>query len=141
MLKKYLSLVVATVGVALAALADLPSGYTQLEWIESDGRQWIDTGIQARSGLNVTADMKLLSTDPKQALFGGSNYGGSSPASYGTNQMALVTRNASEAWNTFRLYFKNAYSATSHTLQITGLSLAKYINERATWQINDGALL
>ena len=120
------------------ALADLPSGYTQLEWIESDGRQWIDTGVQARSGLNVIADMKLLSTDPKQALFGGSNYGGSSAATYGTNQLAIVTRNASEAWGIFRLYYKKAYSS-NHTKQITGINnLSKNINERATWQINDG---
>ena len=136
MCKKYLSLIVVT--VALAALADLPSGYTQLEWIESDGRQWIDTGVQARSGLKVTADMKLLSTDPKQALFGGSNYGGSSAATYGTNQLAIVTRNASEAWGIFRLYYKKAYSS-NHTKQITGInSLSKNINERATWQISDG---
>ena len=35
----------------------LPAGYAQLEWIESTGEQYIDTGVDA--GANTTIDMSF----------------------------------------------------------------------------------
>lgn len=36
-----------------SAYLNLPDGYAQLEYIESTGTQWIDTGINASSGMNI----------------------------------------------------------------------------------------
>ena len=50
----------------------LPSGYTQLEYIESSGTQYIDTGFKPNNNTRVVADAEYLSdagTNP--VLFGG----------------------------------------------------------------------
>lgn len=65
--------------------ASLPDGYTQLEWIESNGRQWIDTGVKARNGLVVSARLKMLSAVAYQAYFGASD-------GDGVNSLALTLR-------------------------------------------------
>lgn len=40
----------------------LPSGYTRLEYIESDGRQYIDTGVKPDSTMRVKASFDPVST-------------------------------------------------------------------------------
>ena len=44
-------------GVVLAGDLALPEGYKRLEWIESTGSQYIDTGVDA--GTNTTIDMSF----------------------------------------------------------------------------------
>ncbi len=61
-------------GFADAFSANLPSGYTELEYIESSGTQYIDTGINATGNLDIQATVKILSMDSSiSGLFGARN--------------------------------------------------------------------
>jgi hypothetical protein len=51
----------------------LPNGYTQLEYIQSSGTQYIDTGVLAQSDLKIEMQAELTTTDGSQAFFGGQN--------------------------------------------------------------------
>ncbi len=48
-------------GRSAAADVVLPDGYTQVEWIQSTGTQWIDTGVLGKSTVNVALDMQWVS--------------------------------------------------------------------------------
>ncbi len=41
--------------------SELPEGYTQLEYIQSSGTQWIDTGFKPNQNTRVVADCDLMS--------------------------------------------------------------------------------
>lgn len=47
----------------------LPSGYTQLEYIESSGTQYIDTGFLPDSNTKVEAEFEITSLDPSSWQF------------------------------------------------------------------------
>ena len=49
--------------------ATVPSGYTRLEYIESTGTQYINTGIVGKSGVSVQAKF-MLNTSDNGSLFG-----------------------------------------------------------------------
>ena len=135
MSKKYLSVVVATAAAALSAFADVQSGYTQLEWIESDGHQYIDTGVKAQSGLIVSADMRLLSNDPRQALFGGADDG------YNVNPLAISTRATSDSSHaTLREHYSKLGSYTTYQFTLGTTYNARIYATRATWKIDNGYL-
>ena len=98
---------------SLSAFADsVWTDYTQLDWIESNGRNYIDTGVKARSGLVVSGSLQLLSADPGQAIFGASDDG--------ANALGLTTRETINSdWNQFRIHtessivnFNFTYSST-----------------------------
>lgn len=50
----------------------LPAGYTKLEYLESDGTQYIDTGFKPNQDTRVVMDVQLLTSDPTayQGVFG-----------------------------------------------------------------------
>lgn len=48
-------------GVKLWQSGRLPAGYTELEYIEATGTQYIDTGITAHSGVDVEMSIMILS--------------------------------------------------------------------------------
>lgn len=50
----------------------LPSGYTQVEYIQSEGAQYIDTGFKPNQDTRVVGDMQFMSntSDKESALFG-----------------------------------------------------------------------
>ena len=50
----------------------LPSGYTQVEYIQSDGAQYIDTGFKPNQDTRVIGDMQFMTntSDRESALFG-----------------------------------------------------------------------
>ncbi|MBP9999689.1 MAG: hypothetical protein KBT14_03300 [Proteobacteria bacterium] len=50
--------------------ATLPAGYTELEYIESTGTQYIDTGIKPNNNTKITAYFKSTNTSVTQALIG-----------------------------------------------------------------------
>ena len=56
-------------GFANAFSANLPAGYQQVEYIESNGTQYFDTGIVGKSGVSVEAKF-MLATDANGSLFG-----------------------------------------------------------------------
>ena len=118
--------------LGFAAFADLPTGYTQLEWIESNGHQYIDTGIKAQSGLIVSADMRLLSNDPKQALFGGADDG------HNVNPVAITTRQNGEKWNVMRFHYNKLGNYTTGSSTSIGIGTGRNLHSRMIWKCNNG---
>ena len=53
---------------------DTPLDYTELEYIESDGGQYIDTKIIPDNNTRVVMDFELTDTSKKSSLFGTSSY-------------------------------------------------------------------
>lgn len=49
----------------------LPDGYVELEYIESSGSQWIDTGVYPGGSTRVTADVEILKSTSVSGIFGG----------------------------------------------------------------------
>lgn len=47
----------------------LPSGYTQLEYIQSSGTQYIDTGFKPNQDTRVTCDFEYTSSVEEQTIF------------------------------------------------------------------------
>lgn len=51
-------------------MSKLPSGYTELEYIESTGKQYIDTGFKPNNNTRVLAKVKLLNNKASKWAFG-----------------------------------------------------------------------
>ena len=51
---------------------DLPQGYTQLEYLQSTGTQYIDTGIEANTRYKWHTDLEFLSATEEWSAIGGS---------------------------------------------------------------------
>lgn len=53
----------------------LPAGYTKIEYLESDGNSYIDTGFKPNQDTRVVIDVQLLTENPTiyQGLFGARN--------------------------------------------------------------------
>jgi hypothetical protein len=58
------------VGVANKPTVTLPSGYTEVEYIESSGTQYIDTDFKPKYNSRVVMDVSDVSSDGWSALFG-----------------------------------------------------------------------
>ena len=77
-------------GVKVWQSGRLPAGYTELEYIEATGTQYIDTGITGRNGLSVEFSfnpLSLLSAD-SSTIIGCTN---------GSNQRMYLTMNKTPA--------------------------------------------
>ena len=61
---------VSKTGYTLAGWSLLPEGYTQVEYIESTGTQYIDTGYKANYNTTIEADFEFTSLAKQQRLFG-----------------------------------------------------------------------
>lgn len=75
--------------------AQLPEGYTELDYIESTGTQWIDTGVSAPRGFRVVASVMYTAastTSGYQAIVGSHN----DADPYGRNYLSRVE--GSSAW-------------------------------------------
>ena len=49
----------------------LPSGYSELEYIQSSGTQYIDTGFKPNQDTRVLMDFEFMGSNPTNAIFGG----------------------------------------------------------------------
>lgn len=60
------------VGAVSSALRDLPGGYTQVQYIESSGMQYIDTGFKPNQNTRVVMDAQITaaSVDAHAVMFG-----------------------------------------------------------------------
>lgn len=67
----------------------LPAGYTEVEYIQSNGAQYIDTEIKATKALEVRVDVSVLSLSPTSTTFFGTF--GSGSAGTGTVQFRALT--------------------------------------------------
>ena len=64
-------------------MSKLPSGYTELEYIESNGKQWINVGFNPKSTTRVKVSAKFLGGATTSALFGArSAASGTDPKSF-----------------------------------------------------------
>lgn len=75
MIKKMKSVLIAAIVAVLgglSALSDvaLPDGYTQLDWIQSSGGQYIDTKIPASSGYKFDFDLENLDEGNDKCVMG-----------------------------------------------------------------------
>ncbi len=70
---KRMVLMMATLGVWAALGATLPSGYTEIEYVQSSGKQYVDTGIIGRSGLEFELDVMPLNTSNDTVGMGSRN--------------------------------------------------------------------
>ena len=75
------------VGIAIPAFAVVPAQYTELEYIQSTGTQWIDTGFVASNGMTSYIDFADVRMAPAGCLGGSSNsncvYGATYYGGYG----------------------------------------------------------
>ena len=63
---------------------NLPSGYTQLEYIQSSGTQYINTGVKSpSSGLKITLSFEYITDHSTTTLFGSEKNGVYSICPYG----------------------------------------------------------
>ena len=61
----------ARVEVSSITVGRLPTGYTELEYIQSSGSQYINTGVLASNHVDVIADMDVQNDSPQySAIFG-----------------------------------------------------------------------
>ncbi|MBP5543208.1 MAG: hypothetical protein ILM98_03975 [Kiritimatiellae bacterium] len=65
--------VAAVATIPLRALAELPDDY--LDYVESSGSQYIDTGVAAKSGTRMVAEMEWVSKPSVQSTFCGASDG------------------------------------------------------------------
>lgn len=117
-------------------MSKLPSGYTELEYIESSGKQWINTGFNPKSTTRVKMNAKFLGGATTSALFGArSAASGTDPKSFtflvvsqkprsdyfGSSKTGAQTVSTSRAeidWN------KNVCSIDSDTITHTATNAA-----------------
>lgn len=94
----------------------LPSGYTQYEYIESSGTQYIDTGFQPNQDSRVTLKVNILSSSSATcAIFGARN--GSSTSGGGSFVLWRISGS-----------FRADYASTSYSFSVpsTGAHEADY---------------
>ena len=70
MAKKLASGVMCFAATAAAVAGRLPSGYAELEYIESTGTQYIDTGVTITSTMAVEADARFTEIVKQARIFG-----------------------------------------------------------------------
>lgn len=81
----------------------LPAGYTKIEYLESDGSQFIDTGFKPNNNTRVVMDVQLLTANPTihQGVFGA--------RSENTNQLWVLYHYTENAWA-----FRFGNNSTNH---------------------------
>lgn len=92
----------------------LPEGYTELEYIQSSGTQYIDTGFKPNQDTRVVMDLQLTAADKTQYAFGcRSSEGGAAP------YFGLLFRPASTGVRSDYGSTQQTFSQTATTNRIT----------------------
>lgn len=94
----------------------LPSGYTQLEYIESTGTQYIDTGVYGSNNTDLFIKYQVNSTDNGDAIIiGGAN-------TYNTRAIELFTWGKVQylTYGNTQNILRNSVSAGIFEIDITG---------------------
>ena len=119
----------------------LPVGYTQLEWIQSDGTQYINTGIKSTSSTFFTLEVMFASRGSGYRFFGNGGDGVSAGFSASSNKL-FINSTSNAAVETFGLFNKKAiitYAGTNVNINGTDYTCPQakakntniYINARA----------
>lgn len=90
----------------------VPSGYTEVEWIQSSGGQYIDTGVVGTGGVRVLADViftAITTSSLKSPLFGAHNAG----EPYGRSYLGISSDHTPEVGggSGYRYYKNNTITA------------------------------
>lgn len=85
----------------------LPSGYTQLEYIQSSGTQYIDTGFKPNQDTRVVVKAKYTQPSTATYLFGADAGSGKAGFSFGS-----ANGNLRQFYNTTSTYFDSGLSFT-----------------------------
>jgi hypothetical protein len=94
----------------------LPAGYTKLEYLESDGTNYIDTGFAPNQDTRIVCDFQYVSSADWQILFGVEN----GTATENANLDAYIFAMANYQGNYFHFYYGE--SAPSVGANITSTS-------------------
>lgn len=85
----------------------LPEGYTELEYIESTGTQYIDTGFKPAGNTRVLIDIDILSTTPSVAGI------------FGARDASNTSLNSFVLWKISQTAFRSDYNTVSTNLDVT----------------------
>lgn len=97
----------------------LPDGYTQLQYIESHGTEYIDTGFKPNQNTRVVADVMLTNTDLGNDIFGSRSEGEND--SVGPDQ--FVT------WHSNATFMDNYGTEDSTVVNLNGLNVRATIDK------------
>lgn len=116
---------------------NLPSGYTQVEYLETDGNSYIDTGVL----LNNTDPFDITFQSSKNALTAPIMGAISGGTAFTANNNICVTYNIANSINSYSVYCNGAAGTASaawnggnyadklkHTIKYTGLNIAPTID-------------
>lgn len=127
----------------------LPDGYTKVEYIQSSGTQYINTGVVVEAGTGYEIEFALVSTTGETGIIGGFNYGGYNHnfAAYGDrwitqygNNQAYQFGQADIQWHTLSQNVENGVVKFDNEVVQTGLNY--YDNPDRTFNLfcyNGGA--
>lgn len=97
----------------------LPDGYTQLQYIESHGTEYIDTGFKPNQNTRVVADVMLTNIDIGNVIFGSRSEGEND--SVGPDQ--FVT------WHSKATFMDNYGTEDSTVINLNGLNVRATIDK------------
>ena len=97
----------------------LPDGYTQLQYIESHGTEYIDTGFKPNQNTRVVADVMLTNIDIGNVLFGSRSEGEND--SVGPDQFAT--------WHSNATFMDNYGTEDSTVINLNGLNVRATVDK------------
>lgn len=103
----------------------LPDGYTRLEYIESTGTQYIDTGLKWKYGYSINLDFTSINNKGNYCLFGASNgsaYNNGEVSCFwydGRFDRVVPTSNTDSVNGTFNSYLSNTRYTLTYDNNIT----------------------
>lgn len=116
-------------------LHNLPSGYTELEYIQSSGTQYLDTGIAYKDGIRAEVDFQYVSYSNTAYTFGFNDYLG---YLFFVSSNGVYTINPSQSLNyTASIYNKTHISALFNLNNNIPMITVTIGNETKTYTRND----
>lgn len=97
----------------------LPDGYTQLQYIESHGTEYIDTGFKPNQNTRVVADVMLTNIDLGNVIFGSRSEGEND--SVGPDQFVI--------WHSNATFMDNYGTEDSTVVNLNGLNVRATIDK------------
>ena len=105
----------------------VPSGFTEVEWIQSSGTQYIDSGFKPNQNTKIEADVKITNTSCH--VFGARNsYLNKAFALFWLSNSDLAVQVANQTFNggTFDTSARHTVTMTATELRIDGTATATY---------------
>ena len=129
--------------VPVASFADTPDAY--LDYVESTGSQYIDTGVTGKSGTRMVAEMEWVARPSIQSTFCGASDGGKYVTPYtsaGSHQVGYASlsqyqiQDGGKSYPDIRFRVETTLEAGSQTINVRALDGSGYNGSRT---YNDAA--